>query len=164
MPDVDEITLRGEKPVKAAVSWLKGHEGDGDIGAVTIKFEAGETTSESGSGRYKTEFRTHKTEKAGGKHREKGDIRAETSHHAVAYALANVGGKEEYIPGPVVEDEVESLFLDVSESSIYPALTNLWERKLADRERKEGVYHYKLTDFGKERVEELGKPGKGNNQ
>jgi hypothetical protein len=73
--------------------------------------------------------------------RERGSIRVNTSHHRVL--------------GEVAERSK-------NESSIYPALTQLWERKMLERERVEDVpnpyYKYYLTDHGKHTLEDLGKP------
>lgn len=89
--------------------------------------------------------------------REKDDIKANTSHHHVLTPLAKLGDGK-LVPGREIKDAIT----DVSESSIYPALTRLWERKLAGRERVEDVanpyYKYTSTDYCRAELNELGEP------
>lgn len=86
-----------------------------------------------------------------------GEIKPNTSHHRVLHVLDNLD-KDGAVPGKLVKEQTTG----VNKRSIYPALTQLWERKLAKRERVEDVdhpyYKYEVSDHGKEMLNEIGKP------
>lgn len=89
--------------------------------------------------------------------REAKKISPNTSHHRVLYTLDKLDDS-----GAVPSREVKKHVTGVNETSIYPAITQLWERKLADRERVEDVdhpyYEYTVSDYGQAVLEEIGEP------
>lgn len=92
--------------------------------------------------------------------REEGEIVPNTSHHHVLHFIARHDDNDS-IPGRDVKSQITS----VSEGSVFPALTQLWERKLVERERVKDVpnpyYKYKVSDYGEITLAELGTPSLG---
>ncbi|MWV65656.1 hypothetical protein GRS48_12620 [Halorubrum sp. JWXQ-INN 858] len=200
MADLDEMTLRGKHPDKAAVRMLQTYDDDEiggvkieleiadhhpirstiemlnniegiDIGGLTIQFEPAELRQASydefsGTGqRSSTETGSDDSNSWTVEpdepddeedEREEGSIQPGTAHNWVLHILHELNGDERYVPGKRVRDEAAEL--DVSESSIYPALTNLWERKITDRTDEGGSYSYKITDHGLDVLEDVGVP------
>ena len=174
MSEIDDIALHGPEPVKAAIKFLQSYDFDDDISGVTLEFETAEdrqaTQSEFSTGSDVSsssdspdddpvvgpgspDFVDEGPEKD---EREQGDIQAETSHHWVLYLLGELGGEERYVPGKRVKEAAENTH--ASDSSIYPALTVLYERMITERQSRGGSYAYKLTDYGLKLLDEFGAP------
>jgi len=163
MSELVQLDITGDNPTQHAKRILEQYAEDEAIKSVSLKISAnfGEPDTKqatvdftSGSSEEKTAEEREEEKEA---KREKGDIKANTSHHRVLAKLGELANGN-MVPGRKVKEEVEG----VSESSVYPALTQLWERKLAERERVDDVanpfYKYTLTDYGRNKLEDLGKP------
>lgn len=168
MSQLVKLDISGDNPTDHAQRILQQYSKDEAIKSISLKI----TTADSGApetrqmtaedydltgGGEDDEKTTEEREAEKEAKREKGDIKANTSHHRVLYTLGNLGNGN-MVPGRKVKEAVEG----VSESSVYPALTQLWERKLAERERVEDVanpfYKYTLSQYGRHKLEDLGKP------
>lgn len=149
MTRVNKIEISGNNPVELAVDFLKRREEAIDSVTIEITEEDTDEDTETSTDEVEEEQQTLEVE------RERGDIRANTSHHRVLHALSNI---DQPAAGKEIEEEVEG----VNESSIYPALTQLYQRMLVDRKRIEDApnpYHvYEVTDYGIEKLDELGEP------
>jgi len=163
MANLIKLDISGDNPIPHAKRILDQYAEDEAIKSISLKINA--DFAESGtkhatinntpdSGEEKT---TKDREAKKDSKRERGDIRSDTSHHRVLFTLSELSNGD-MVSGRKVKEAVE----DVSERSIYPALTQLWERKLADRERVEDAdnphYKYQPTQYGHEKLEELGDP------
>jgi len=154
MGDVSKVEISGNKPVELAVDFLRRREDS--IESLSIEITERSTSEESEiSGESADETLEQEQSESEKVERERGDIRANTSHHRVLHALSK-------LEQPAAGSEVEDVVRGVNESSIYPALTQLYQRMMIDRERVEDVanpYHeYEITDYGRETLEELGEP------
>lgn len=157
MPSVSKIEISGSKPVDIAIDFLKRREGH--IDSITIEMEELEDTDtaekQAESEDTDDEEQSEQAEQSKEIEREPGDIREGTSHHRVLYAISKL---DQPVPAKAVEEEVEG----VNESSIHPALTQLYQRMMVDRAHVTDVanpYHeYEITDYGAEKLDELGEP------
>jgi len=170
MTDLDEMTLRGAQPIKAAIRMLKTYEESEDIGGITIKFEPSEDRRQTQYDEFQLEQKENETNAKVANNssefvdngsdedinRTEGTIKPGTSHHWVLYLLDELGGEDRYVPGARVKDEAVNT--PASDSSIYPALTNLYERMITERTQRAGSYSYRLTEHGMNVLDELGKP------
>jgi len=166
MSELLKLDISGDKPAQHARQILQQYKDDKTVQSVSIRINREGSESERAQmdlDREPTE--TDKTSEDEGdqqtpeEKRERGSIRVNTSHHRVLGEVAersNNGSTS--VSGKEIKEGVEG----VNESSIYPALTQLWERKMLERERVEDVpnpyYKYYLTDHGKHTLEDLGKP------
>lgn len=167
MSQLVKLDISGDNPTAHAQRILQQYAEDEAIKSISLKittadFGAPETRQMTAedydlTGDSDDEKTTEEREEEKEAKREKGDIKANTSHHRVLATLGELGNGN-MVPGRKVKEEVEG----VSESSVYPALTQLWERKLAERERVDDVanpyYKYTLTQYGLNKLEDLGKP------
>lgn len=162
MSELLKLEISGSNPVAHANQILQQYANDDGVQSVTVEItskgegETSDTTEPVTSGESSDIDKTNtEREQEKQRQREKGDIRGGTSHHHVLHALAQ-------FDGPIASREVKDAVEGVGDSSIYPALTQLWERKLADRERVEYVdnpyYKYEITDYGRQKLNELGEP------
>ncbi|WP_380674598.1 hypothetical protein [Salinigranum sp. GCM10025319] len=178
-----KVDISGDKPAQFARQVLQQYDNDDSVQSITVHIRTSDVESSDSqeeiensekpkgdSGDYETDetLSAYETEASTGeeeeqeedkKERERKEIRANTSHHRVLNEVFERSKKgEDSVSGKEIKQGVEG----VKDSSIYPALTLLWERKLLDRERVEDVdnpyYRYYLTDYGKEMIETLGKP------
>lgn len=154
MGDVSKVEISGNKPVELAVDFLRRREDS--IESLSIEITERSTSEETEiGGESADESLEEEQSESEEVERERGDIRANTSHHRVLHALSK-------LEQPAAGSEVEDVVRGVNESSIYPALTQLYQRMMIDRERVEDVanpYHeYEITDYGRETLEELGDP------
>ncbi|MFC7081066.1 helix-turn-helix transcriptional regulator [Halorussus caseinilyticus] len=170
MKEEIELKISGSDPATHARRILDKYAGDSEVetisisvmkevddsGSEPIKGDTRDTTRDNtphNAEDKEEEKKTNTTQKE----RKKGDIRANTSHHRVLEVLRDITKDD-----PVSAKEVKKRIKDISESSIYPALTQLWERKLAERERVEDVanpyYKYEISDYGEKKLKELENP------
>jgi hypothetical protein len=154
MSEVNKVEISGNTPVQLAIDFLKRREDT--IESLTIEITERSTPEETETdGEISDETEEKETTESDEGGRERGDIRADTSHHRVLQALSQ-------LEQPAAGSDVEDVVRGVNESSIYPALTQLYQRKLIDRDRVEDVpnpHHvYEITDYGAEKLEELGEP------
>jgi len=175
MTELIQLDIKGDNPSTHAQRILQQYAENEAIKSVSLKITSADF-SETGMNQKTTEDydlasdsddevaqtdKEHKTaeEREAEKEakREKGNIKAGTSHHHVLAMIAKLSNGN-MVPAREIKDSIT----EVSESSIYPALTKLWERRLADRERVEDVanpyYKYELTDWGRQKLEDLGEP------
>lgn len=168
--DVDEISLRGNQPVKEAVRVLQAYEAEEGITGITIQFETtqerqasyhefdsendGDVSVNQISMRHSSEELDISNEK-----REKMTIQSDTAHHWMLHVLHQLDGHQNYVRSGTIRQKAETE--DMSQSSIFPALTNLWEREIADRKKEDGSYSYKITDHGQNVLDKLGTPTRG---
>jgi len=143
---------------------LSSYANDRSIDAITIELNIKKETSDSELSVFADEKsqepdQIKKKDTTDGQ-RDKRSIQSNTSHHRVLQTLSSLNDANGATPGR----EVRSRVAGVSESSVYPALTQLWERQLVTRERVEDVpnpyYKYEVSDHGKQTLEQLGKPDK----
>jgi hypothetical protein len=181
MAELVKLDISGKNPAAHARRILDQYDDVEDISSITIQINTPDKEGSGGSvqvptsafteeGESKSGTETSSTDESSPKEqtteereaqkeekRKKGTIKPNTSHHRVLHKLAELG-KSGKIPGSEVKEKVTG----VSDSSVYPALTQLWERMLVDRERVDDVanpyYKYELTDFGHQQLEELGEP------
>jgi hypothetical protein len=161
MSELLKMNISGDKPAQHARQVLEQYADDETVESVQIRINR----SDEEPGRVQSRLggeqgdEPDEAEEDAEKERERGDIRADTSHHRV---LAEVAERSNNGSTHVSGKEIKEGVKGVNESSIYPALTQLWERKMLDRERVEDVpnpyYRYFLTDYGKHTLEDLGKP------
>jgi len=160
MGEITEMKITGHKPAKDILRYLQTLEDDEDIESITLHIsrktdERAQATFDD-SGDVEAE-----DDEDGGeeKERERGSIRSDTSHHRVLATVAELtnNGSTSVSSKDVVEN-VEG----VAESSVYPALTQLWERMMIEREHVDDVanpyYKYYFTEHGEHTLEDLGKP------
>ncbi|MFD1640809.1 hypothetical protein [Halohasta litorea] len=151
MRQKEVIEISGTNPIKNASHLLKGYDSE-NVEAIEIKIHKKSNSQKEDKQKNEVNMGDKSDKK---KNRVKGSIRPNTSHHAVLQTLQSIGGPDEYVPGKKVLNTVTG----VSESSVFPALTQLWERKLAERERDgNGSYAYRVSEYGEKKLEELGEP------
>lgn len=171
MPTPLKIEITGDSPATHAIPVLQQYVDNEDVESVSIEIvtkEKEETVSGSAESTDLSSFDDkgpgvrgsedgEEHSEAEEKEREKGNIQGNTSHHRVLYALASLSNGE-MVPSKEIKQHTEG----VSGSSISPALTQLWERQLVDREHVDDVanpyYRYKPTEYGLEKLDELGEP------
>lgn len=90
------------------------------------------------------------------KERYKGKIQPNTSHHVTLHAISQLD-EDRMVSGTEITE-----FIDGYDSgSVRPALTQLYERMLVEREQVSGpnpYYKYCVSDHGMEVLDELGEP------
>lgn len=156
MPGKLKMSISGDNPVEHVRQILSQYSDDGSVDTVTVEITISDSTPVPTQSTIDEE---QGTEEMVDQKRERGDIRSSTSHHYVLAEVAeesNMGST--FVTGKDIKNSVEG----VNESSVYPALTQLWERKMLDRERVDDVanpyYRYYLTEHGKQTLESLGEP------
>ncbi|WP_254273751.1 PadR family transcriptional regulator [Haloarcula marina] len=167
MSQLVKLEVSGDNPTAHARRILDQYASDETITSVSITINTADSSDQEMKQATTTDYTTDasneqtREEREAEKEakREKGNIKTNTSHHRVLGEVAersNNGSTS--VSGKEIKEGVEG----VNESSIYPALTQLWERKMLERERVEDVanpyYKYYLTDHGKHTLEDLGKP------
>lgn len=151
MGNIAQLDISGERAIENAIQMLQGL--DNISGAKRVNITISDMDSEEDP-----DVEAHEeTSEDEGAERHRGEIKADTSHHHTLYALAQLTQDGGHVPGNDVADAVN----EYNPTSVRPALTQMHQRMLVDRERVDGSnphYEYKLTDWGKEVLNELGQP------
>lgn len=158
------LQLQGDNPASNAQRVLGVYTEDSDVESITIEIETAANSSDSDLTTFaeqeNDDSKEISVEESTDDGRERRDIQKDTSHHHVLCTLSSLNAEQGPVAGRLVRDKVRG----VSESSIFPALTQLWERKLAERERVEDApnpyFEYWCTEHGEQTLEELGEPEK----
>lgn len=142
--NVDEFEISGSDCIRHARRLLNGFE-DGEVTAIEFKVHKSQPDPKQSRQTLNQKENARKPKL----------IKRNTSHHAVLHTLHEVGGDEDFVLGRIVRKHAEG----VSDSSVFPALTQLWERQLVDRERdSDGSYAYQINEHGMDMLSELGEP------
>lgn len=86
--------------------------------------------------------------------RELGEIDKESSHHVALHIINRLSdGKNNKVPSSEIYTQTSK-----SDGTIGPALTQLYERKMVEREYSGNKYEYWMSDHGEVVIEKYGKP------
>jgi len=86
--------------------------------------------------------------------RELGEIVKDTGHHVALYIIKRLlDGKHDKVPSSEIYTQTS-----ISKGTIGPALNDLHERKMIEREHSGNKYEYWMSDHGEVVIEKYGKP------
>lgn len=155
MPEGKTTHEFGFKPVDRARKVLDSYEIDGTVEEIKIEISESEPD----------EPQPKQTQTPGNEDdeeeddRELGDIQRGTSHHKVLWTMQQLQDEND---GLVSGNEIKDVVSGVEETTIFPALTQLYQRKMVEREKvsEDGNWHneYEVSKYGEAKLNEMGEP------
>lgn len=151
MSEVTQLDITGHDAIDSAAQMLKALGSDSGKKRVEI------TITDLDTDKSPAVEDSGENEQVSESGRSRGDIRENTSHHYALYSLAQLSKEGDQVTGNHIIEEVD----EYGSTSVRPALTHLYKRELVDRKKVGGsnpFFVYKITDWGKEVLDELGTP------